>query len=99
MVLVGNKVDLSDKRVISKEQGMQLAKLHGCSFFETSALTGEGVPATFTTLAQEIIGEAEPQDAPKADANPERTDRTKSFYLRRSPDEEDKKSKKGGCCG
>lgn len=37
----------------------QLAKHHGCSFFETSALTGEGVPETFTKLTKEIIGDEE----------------------------------------
>jgi Ras-related protein Rap-1A len=39
MVLVGNKCDLEDERVISKDRGLQLASQFSCSFKETSART------------------------------------------------------------
>lgn len=39
-VLIANKIDLDDKRVIDKEQGVALAKEFGMDFFETSARTG-----------------------------------------------------------
>lgn len=37
MVLVGNKCDLEDERVVGKELGKQLANQFNCSFMETSA--------------------------------------------------------------
>ena len=37
MILVGNKCDMEDERVISYERGKQLADSLGLQFFETSA--------------------------------------------------------------
>jgi GTPase SAR1 family protein len=38
MILVGNKCDLEDERIVSKEQGMNLARhFNNCEFLETSA--------------------------------------------------------------
>lgn len=37
MVLVGNKIDLEEERVVSKELGQAQAVEYGCSFMETSA--------------------------------------------------------------
>lgn len=37
MVLVGNKCDLEDERVVGKEQGINLARQFSCAFMETSA--------------------------------------------------------------
>ena len=37
MVLVGNKCDLEDERVVGKELGKSLANQFNCAFMETSA--------------------------------------------------------------
>ena len=37
MMLVGNKIDNSESRVISTEQGEELARKHSMLFIETSA--------------------------------------------------------------
>lgn len=37
MVLVGNKCDLEDERVVGKEHGVNLARQFNCAFMETSA--------------------------------------------------------------
>ena len=44
MVLVGNKCDLEDERVVGKDQGMSMARQFGsCAFMETSAKVKIGV--------------------------------------------------------
>ena len=54
MVLVGNKCDLEDERVISTERGKQLADQLGLEFFETSAKENINVKQTFERLVDII---------------------------------------------
>lgn len=49
-LLIGNKIDLADNRENVKNEAEQLANQHNCSFFETSASTGEGIDEIFTYL-------------------------------------------------
>lgn len=37
MVLVGNKCDLEEERVVGKDHGQRLASQFNCAFMETSA--------------------------------------------------------------
>ncbi|KAI9363965.1 P-loop containing nucleoside triphosphate hydrolase protein [Zopfochytrium polystomum] len=53
-ILVGNKCDMLDKKVISKEQGQALADEYGIKFLETSAKSNIGVEESFFTLARDI---------------------------------------------
>ena len=50
LFIVGNKSDLEDKRMISKEEGEQLAKKYEIMFSECSAKTGENVDYIFNEL-------------------------------------------------
>ena len=44
MVLVGNKCDLEEERVVGKDQGLNLARqFNNCTFMETSAKAKIGV--------------------------------------------------------
>ncbi len=55
MVLVGNKCDLHDQRVISTEQGQQLAaKFGNCAFLESSAKTRTNVNEIFFDLIRQV---------------------------------------------
>jgi Ras-related protein Rab-8A len=54
IVLCGNKCDLDNDRVVTHEEGKQLAEEYGVQFFETSALTGQNVEKMFTALATTI---------------------------------------------
>ena len=54
IVLVGNKSDLSESRVITKQQGMDLAESMGVYYFETSAKDDVNVKQTFETLVDLI---------------------------------------------
>ena len=51
IILCGNKSDLDNDRVVTMEEGKQLADEYGVQFFETSALTGQNVEKMFTSLA------------------------------------------------
>ena len=46
--LVGNKVDMEDKREISTEKGEQYAKDNNINFIEVSAKTGKGIKELFS---------------------------------------------------
>jgi Ras-related protein Rap-1A/Ras-related protein Rap-1B len=54
MVLVGNKCDLSDQRVITTEQGEALAGKFSCKFLEASAKTKVNVDQIFLDLVRQI---------------------------------------------
>ncbi|MFX1356666.1 MAG: Rab family GTPase [Promethearchaeota archaeon] len=60
IVIVANKLDLADKRVITREEGLELInKLSdsdsGLSYMETSALSGENVQDAFKLIAYHYI--------------------------------------------
>ncbi len=46
-MLVGNKIDLTSKRQVSTDEGINAAKIFSLSFFEASAKTGENVGEIF----------------------------------------------------
>ncbi|KAJ3417072.1 DNA-binding transcription factor rap1 [Chytridiales sp. JEL 0842] len=54
MVLVGNKCDLEDDRVVAKEQGSQLATQWGVTFLETSARKKINVDEVFFDVVKQI---------------------------------------------
>ena len=55
LVLVGNKEDLGDKRVISYEEGEEFATRNNMLFFETSALSGKNINEMFNASCDIII--------------------------------------------
>ena len=54
MVLVGNKCDLNDSRVVSMEAAKEVAEQLGVEYFETSAKDNINISRTFDTLVDEI---------------------------------------------
>jgi small GTP-binding protein len=55
MVVVANKVDLEDSRVVTKEEGMEYAERNGYLYVESSALTGENVEEAYAALCKLMI--------------------------------------------
>ena len=58
-VLIGNKTDLEDKRVITYNQGKEFADTYGLKFIETSAKKNLNVSEAFTTLGRELMQASE----------------------------------------
>jgi small GTP-binding protein len=56
-ILIGNKSDMTDLKVISKQRGEEMAKDNNMVFFETSALQGTGINEAFETISRKIIKE------------------------------------------
>jgi len=54
IIIVGNKCDLEHQRVITTDQGQELARSFGCNFFETSANTRVGVEEVYFNLVRKI---------------------------------------------
>ncbi|MGY5855911.1 MAG: GTP-binding protein [Candidatus Thorarchaeota archaeon] len=55
LVLVANKVDLKESRVVTTEEGEKYAKKNGFIYVESSALTGENVEEAYSTLCMRMI--------------------------------------------
>ncbi|KAI1728025.1 ras family domain-containing protein [Ditylenchus destructor] len=54
MILVGNKCDLEDERVVGKDQGHNLARQFNSAFLETSAKAKINVQEVFYDLVRQI---------------------------------------------
>ena len=52
--LIGNKIDLKESRVVSKEDGERFAENFNLRFFEVSCKTGEGIEEFLNDLKNEI---------------------------------------------
>ena len=55
IILVGNKIDDEEKRVVKKEEGENIAKEFGLMFFECSAKTGVNIDTTFNELVKKTV--------------------------------------------
>ena len=55
IILIGNKIDLEDKRVVNYDEGNDFANKNGIIFGETSAKSGDGIDDIFLKSAKEII--------------------------------------------
>ena len=55
MVLVGNKCDLEEKRIVSEEEGKELAEKFGLKFFEASNKTGQNIEEAGNELINQIV--------------------------------------------
>ena len=62
VMIVGNKCDLEERRMVSKERGQLLANELGYNFMEVSALSGWNVTMAFMNLARAIIDSKRKQE-------------------------------------
>lgn len=64
LILVGNKSDLADKRVVTEQEARALAQSWGVPYVETSALKNENVEKIYRDLGTEIMQAKEVRRAP-----------------------------------
>ena len=88
-VLIGNKCDLEDKRLVTFNQGKEFADTYGLKFIETSAKKNLNVNEAFETLGRELM-------IASADKKVNKTKDTKKISVAKAQDLN--VQKKGGCC-
>ena len=66
LVLVANKVDLKDSRVVTTEEGEKYAKKNGFMYVESSALTGDNVEEAYANLCKRMIEDSKNANPTKA---------------------------------
>ena len=59
ILLIGNKLDLAEGRVVSGEDANVFAERHGLEYFETSALDATNVDEAFVRLAKSVYEKVE----------------------------------------
>ncbi|CAM0870730.1 unnamed protein product [Alopecurus aequalis] len=87
-MLVGNKVDKDEERLVTREEGLAFAQECGCLFLESSAKTRENVEKCFEELALKIL------------EVPSLSEEGSSVVKRNSLKQKQEKDAKlaGGCC-
>jgi len=56
-ILVGNKADVEDERLVTEDQGRAMADAHGIAWLETSAKTATNVDAAFEALTIKLLAQ------------------------------------------
>ena len=62
VMILGNKCDLEESRVVTEQKGRILAAEYGAEFFETSAKSGQNVEEAILTLARAIKDKMDKKD-------------------------------------
>lgn len=90
-LLIGNKTDLAERRVVSFEEAKELADSLGVSYIETSAKTASGVEESFTRMTASIKGKIVSNSTPQ-------TQSTNVAGQKLSSGKALQNKKQGGCC-
>ena len=89
-VLIGNKIDLNDKRVISFDEAKEFADNNSMKYIETSAKTSTNVDQAFGIIGVELMKSFK--------GNEEKNINKKNVVLSNSEAVIDNKQIKKGCC-
>lgn len=88
VILVGNKSDCTSERVVTTDEGIQMAQQYGLPFFECSAKTGDNVAQIFERIGDLVLDRLILKKKELDSAN------NMHDLLEKDPAEEGKK----GCC-
>lgn len=97
-ILIGNKSDLVDERVIPTDEGQRFAKERGLAYMETSAKTASNVNLAFDRLVEKILSSKvqtlKKAEAPKAQIQAGNKIDTTPVQLKKTTEPKPKKK----CC-
>ena len=97
-VLVGNKIDLEDKRAVQINEAEQFATERGFLFYEVSAKSGENIQELFENkIFPEMARKFHIEDEDGEGENEENNDQNAGGLKLNQNNQPPKK--KGGCCG
>ncbi|GAB4819469.1 hypothetical protein N2152v2_006515 [Parachlorella kessleri] len=100
VMLVGNKTDLGQQRVISTQSAKKVAEREGLLFIETSAMDGSNVGPAFTRAIEEIYGIIKKNRVEAAAADPTGPRIPSGIRIPIRVEEPVKPDRQqGGCCG
>jgi small GTP-binding protein len=71
VVLIGNKADMNQHRVVTLAEAEQFAEHHQLTYMETSALTGSNIREAFVKVATQIYRKG-PKTRPNANVAPKK---------------------------
>ena len=91
LIVIGNKNDLIDKKIINSESSIEKAKSFGIAIMETSALDASNVKEAFYLILQEMY-----KSVKSMINNTEKKDNVEGSGVQLNTDEKNKKKKK--CC-
>lgn len=94
-LLVGNKCDLTAKRVVSYEQAKEYADSLGIEVIETSAKNATNVEKAFLTMATQIRNSMKTTGPKKEGGSGGDKEKKKGKTVKVTKEE---KKEKGGCC-
>jgi GTPase SAR1 family protein len=61
VIVVGNKTDLSDERVVTREEAIKFSSFNNVQYLETSAVTGHGIQTAFQMLCEKFLEQEGPK--------------------------------------
>ena len=96
IILLGNKTDLEDKRVITTVEGKNKAEFYKCFFMETSALNGSNIEKAFNELIMDVYKNNHETFEKQANVQIN-TDKTINLDKGKM-DENNKNKERGWCC-
>ena len=103
-MLVGNKLDMVDERQIDIATAQKAAEDYGLDYFETSAMTGDGVAEMMDSIMSKVYKD-KLANAPKTEdggfEEPKNgtVDLTKPRASMKGKPGDDSSESAGGCCG
>ena len=94
VILLGNKVDLAERRKVSASDGKGRAGSENLGYFETSAVTGEKIQEAFEVLVRQIYE----RESKKENSSAKVVVRREDLTGQKLKEDLEGKKKKSSCC-